>query len=143
MSIVKKIKIPEFCPECNKTSIAYILYGLPDFEVIGKDLETKAVLLGGCVFCEASPQWHCNSCSYEWGELLEIEDIRADKRKNEKRIENKKREAIARGVMDAYVNENGAVRCPYCNFSFKIKHGLSDNNAHKSCGTYLNIKQKQ
>lgn len=139
MNNVHEIKRPQICPKCNGDSVAYFLYGLPDFNLIEKDIESGRTKLGGCVVIEECPQWHCNSCGNEWGELLEIEELRAIRKRSEEKKERQKKEAIERGVMDAYVNKHGSVKCPHCGSNFRIKYGLTEEGAHSSCGTYLNL----
>jgi DNA-directed RNA polymerase subunit RPC12/RpoP len=143
MGFVDNVKIPAKCPKCESESIAYILYGLPDFQSIEDDIDSGKVRLGGCTLTEDSPQWRCIDCSHEWGELLEIDELREIRKASEIREATKKREALERGVMDAFVNEHASVRCPNCNLSFQVKYGLTEDGAHKSCGTFLNIKPKQ
>jgi nitrite reductase/ring-hydroxylating ferredoxin subunit len=142
MSIIQHKEAPDSCPKCGNKSIDFILYGLPDLSVIDAELKSGKVTLGGCVLFEDSPQWRCNSCSHQWGETSVKEVLKEIQRNNELKEEIEKKEALARGAMDAYVNEHGWVKCPYCNYSFKIENGLSREGTHKSCGTYLNIRSK-
>lgn len=57
------------CPNCNKTWIAEILWGLPgDITAIEEELEKKEIVLGGCIITEHDPKWKCNLCHHKWGE---------------------------------------------------------------------------
>ena len=56
------------CPECNKTSIAEILWGYTDMGAIEQQLERKDIVLGGCLITDHDPRWECNSCHHRWGE---------------------------------------------------------------------------
>ena len=48
---------PEQCPECGATSIAGIMYGLPDFnEELDRELDERRVVLGGCVVFDDAPK---------------------------------------------------------------------------------------
>jgi len=57
------------CPNCNKESIAEILWGYPaDISVIDEKLERKEIVLGGCIVTDHDPKWECNDCHHQWGE---------------------------------------------------------------------------
>ena len=57
------------CPNCNKESIAEILWGYPaDMEAIVDELEKKEIILGGCIVTDHDPKWECNDCHHRWGE---------------------------------------------------------------------------
>lgn len=54
---------PRSCPVCGKTTIAPIMYGLPDFnEELEHDVREGKIVLGGCVVSDHDPQWMCTSC---------------------------------------------------------------------------------
>jgi len=57
------------CPNCKKTWIAEILWGLPgDISAIEEELERKDLVLGGCIITDHDPKWECNDCHHKWGE---------------------------------------------------------------------------
>lgn len=49
------------CPKCKSENVLRILYGLPD------ETTPSNVYLGGCCVTDEDPDWHCDSCSWEWG----------------------------------------------------------------------------
>ncbi len=54
---------PPTCPRCGHTSLAEILYGLPDFSPeLREKLEAGTVSLGGCCITDDDPAWQCNRC---------------------------------------------------------------------------------
>jgi len=57
------------CPQCGSEKVAEILYGYPIFEAIKDDLETGRTVLGGCIVEEDAPQWSCQACSLEFGQV--------------------------------------------------------------------------
>ena len=55
------------CPTCGSSSVASILYGMPDFsDELQRELDAKRVTLGGCCITGDDPQWHCNECHEEF-----------------------------------------------------------------------------
>ncbi len=57
------------CPECGKTRIAKIFWGLPaNLESLKKDLDQGKIILGGCTITGNDPKWHCNDCLNKWGQ---------------------------------------------------------------------------
>jgi len=57
------------CPECNKESIAEILWGYYEItNALEEALEKNEVTLGGCLISDHDPKWECNSCYHRWGE---------------------------------------------------------------------------
>ena len=60
------------CPNCNKESIAEILWGyVVDMRAIEEELEKKEIVLGGCIVTDHDPKWECNDCHHRWGEREE------------------------------------------------------------------------
>lgn len=58
----------EPCPKCGSTHVAICRYGLPnDIEALEPDLDAGRIRLCGCSLFDDSPQFHCNSCGFEWG----------------------------------------------------------------------------
>lgn len=58
---------PKQCPACGSKSIARIQYGLPVYsEELQKQLDSGAVVLGGCCVTGEDPRWHCNACENRW-----------------------------------------------------------------------------
>jgi len=56
------------CPNCNSSSIAVILWGLPaDMRALEKELDEKKIVLGGCLVTAHDPKWECNDCHTRWG----------------------------------------------------------------------------
>lgn len=56
----------EICPNCGSQNTIEFVYGLPTYELFLEAEEGK-VKLGGCQpFSEDSPEFHCNSCQFEW-----------------------------------------------------------------------------
>lgn len=59
----ERAKRPEKCPNCNRRSVATILYGLPAFDPkLDQDLRAGRVILGGCCVSDDDPAWQCNKC---------------------------------------------------------------------------------
>jgi len=59
---------PPACPQCGSSSIASIMYGYPAFgEELGRRLEAKEIVLGGCVITPGCPRWHCHDCGRRFG----------------------------------------------------------------------------
>jgi len=57
------------CPNCNKESIAEILWGyVGDMRAIEEELEKKEIVLGGCIVTDHDPKWECNDCHHRWGQ---------------------------------------------------------------------------
>jgi len=57
------------CPNCNKKSIAEILWRyIVDMRAIEEELEKKEIILGGCIVTDHDPKWECNDCHHQWGE---------------------------------------------------------------------------
>ena len=57
------------CPNCNKESIAEILWGYyEDTDALTEALEKKEITLGGCLISDHDPKWECNVCYHRWGE---------------------------------------------------------------------------
>ena len=119
--------------------MAYILYGLPDFELCRADVDSGKMILGGCDISENNPQWHCHTCSHEWGDLLERGAMIAAHLQREMDEQAKRDAALARGVMIARANQSGSAVCPHCKRNFVVKHGLSPEGIHRTCGTLLQI----
>ena len=58
------------CPHCKATDVARILYGKPALtRQILEGLETGKIISGGCLIHPAAPQWHCNLCNTDFGQL--------------------------------------------------------------------------
>lgn len=56
------------CVKCGGHNTAAYLYGLPVFdEQLEKDLETKKIILGGCVVTDLEPMFHCHDCQLDFG----------------------------------------------------------------------------
>lgn len=56
------------CPACGSTHVAEILYGLPSFdEELVRDIESGAIVLGGCCVTDSDPDWFCTVCGCEFG----------------------------------------------------------------------------
>ena len=54
---------PSKCPSCKATSVAAILYGLPEFsQRLESDLQAGRVVLGGCCVTDDDPTWRCTAC---------------------------------------------------------------------------------
>lgn len=58
------------CPNCGKSWIAEILWGLPgDYDkYLEEQIERKEIILGGCLVTDNDPKWKCNDCNHRWGE---------------------------------------------------------------------------
>ena len=55
------------CPNCQSTSHAEILWGLPaDMRLLEDALEKKEIVLGGCNVTSHDPKWECNECQTRW-----------------------------------------------------------------------------
>lgn len=50
------------CPKCGSKKIARILYGLPDFIKIKKEVEEGSIVLGGCCVLPWNPSHRCRDC---------------------------------------------------------------------------------
>lgn len=57
------------CPRCSGTSIAEILYGMPNWDLVDNDIKAGNLVLGGCNIDFGPPAWHCNSCQHRWGKI--------------------------------------------------------------------------
>ena len=57
------------CPQCGKSSIALIFWGLPggDIEAFEQAIENKEIVTGGCLIGNDDPKWECNYCHHRWG----------------------------------------------------------------------------
>jgi hypothetical protein len=56
------------CPACQADRTAAIVYGMPAFdEPMAADLDSGAIVLGGCCIGGAMPAWRCGGCDHEWG----------------------------------------------------------------------------
>lgn len=56
------------CPSCGSSEVAKIMWGEPAFtEELVEQLESGAVVLGGCCLSESSPEWQCRSCGHRFG----------------------------------------------------------------------------
>jgi hypothetical protein len=119
--------------------VTYILYGLPDFELCRADVDSGKMMLGGCDISENNPQWHCQTCSHEWGELLERDAMIAARLQRERGEQANREAALARGVMTTRANQGGSAVCPHCKRNFVVKHGLTPEGTHNTCGTFLQI----
>jgi transposase-like protein len=59
------------CPFCNSENVAEILYGLPvGSKQLDKELESKKMVLGGCMISDDSPLYKCNDCQKKFGEKI-------------------------------------------------------------------------
>ena len=57
------------CPNCKKASVAEIFWGYPgNLSAIEAKLESKEMVLGGCIVSDHDPKWECNDCLFRWGE---------------------------------------------------------------------------
>lgn len=61
----------DFCPACESKAVAKIHYGYYDsrMDYLKKEIESKKVIIGGCMVCEDSKKYYCNNCGYMWGRL--------------------------------------------------------------------------
>lgn len=58
------------CPFCGSHNVAKILWGEPIFtEDLERELKSKTVVLGGCCIAFDSPEYHCNDCNKDFGEI--------------------------------------------------------------------------
>lgn len=75
---IRKMKTGKKCPHCGSRNVAKIIYGMPAFSLIKKELEEGKVYIGGCVIrninvkgtdesVNIDPRYHCNDCEYEFG----------------------------------------------------------------------------
>lgn len=56
-----------FCPYCQSTSVAKILYGMPAMSEEMEKAEAKgAIFIGGCCIEENMPAFRCNRCKKRW-----------------------------------------------------------------------------
>ena len=57
------------CPQCGKSSIALIFWGLPggDMKAFEQAIENKEIVAGGCLIGNDDPKWECNDCFHRWG----------------------------------------------------------------------------
>lgn len=54
---------PKNCPFCGSEKIANILYGYPVIsEELNNDINSRRVVLGGCVITGDDPSWQCVVC---------------------------------------------------------------------------------
>ena len=87
---------------------------------------------------ESSPRWRCNTCGSEWGDFAAM--FERIERHREEQQARRDGEALARGVMEASLYEDGWVLCPHCGYSFNSTAGMSwDGEKHVTCGTYLRL----
>lgn len=55
------------CPSCNGKNIAKILWGLPaDMRTLEEELDSKKIVLGGCIVTGNDPKLECNECFTRW-----------------------------------------------------------------------------
>jgi DNA-directed RNA polymerase subunit RPC12/RpoP len=54
------------CPSCGKKTGANILYGLPAWDLVQKDVEEGYLVLGGCCQDLSGPERECTSCGHQW-----------------------------------------------------------------------------
>jgi hypothetical protein len=58
------------CPKCKSKNVCEIIYGYVNLnDEIKRQVDEKKIRLGGCVIGEYNPQFNCNKCSYEWGNV--------------------------------------------------------------------------
>jgi len=134
-------RIYEPCPVCSSENSAEIIFGFPGNVVLIQDELDKGIkILGGCDIPENPPKYLCKDCKNEWG-VSEWQQIIQDAEVTRISEEKKKEEeAIARGIFEITVNENGYAKCPYCNVSFSTRYEMSwDGVMHKTCRTRLTI----
>jgi hypothetical protein len=64
-------KTPTRCPNCRKTAIIPIAYGMADVSM-AESRDRGELILGGCMIDDGSPIWHCTNvaCENEWSSLL-------------------------------------------------------------------------
>jgi hypothetical protein len=54
------------CPKCKSSkAVIPIIYGMPPPDIEEKARKRKLVI-GGCVFGEGVPTWHCKACNHWW-----------------------------------------------------------------------------
>lgn len=56
------MRFPRQCPKCGSQKVLRIVYGLLDPFAFKDNMYP-----GGCVVFDDDPDWHCDSCDWEWG----------------------------------------------------------------------------
>ena len=63
------------CPFCGSHNVSFILYGLQCYsEELERLLESREVIIGGCVIHDEDDQWFCQDCKEEFGELINYKE---------------------------------------------------------------------
>jgi hypothetical protein len=74
----------DFCPECKSTDVGEFFYGYyhpGTNDSTDKAVEEGRLIPGGCMVNSNSSKYRCNSCSYEWGNYVDM--IKRMKEKDE------------------------------------------------------------
>lgn len=74
----------DFCPECKSTDVGGFFYGYyhpGTNDSTDKAVEEGRLIPGGCMVNSNSSKYRCNSCSYEWGNYVDM--IKRMKEKDE------------------------------------------------------------
>jgi len=62
-SRVERARKPSKCPECGKSPLATVLYGLPAFsDELEQKINEGMVILGGCCIDFDDSAWECTQC---------------------------------------------------------------------------------
>jgi len=130
------------CESCGSTHVAEYQYGRPiQSEDLRSKLDSGKVILGSCMVSPDAPRWHCHDCHNNWCEVPDADFMR--KMDKDQEIEDQRKLKIAdeRGVLDARANKHGAVKCPFCNWTFPANYTNEfwDGERHLPCKTRLNI----
>ncbi len=63
---MERAEQPQSCPECGKTPVATILYGMPAYsQELKRDMKAGRITLGGCCVSGDDPEWECTHCGLQ------------------------------------------------------------------------------
>jgi hypothetical protein len=69
-SAEKRSNEAQCCPSCSSKNVAEILRGMPGMSKgFSRVHDSNQIKLGGCIIEDGQPEWYCNECEHEWGEL--------------------------------------------------------------------------
>jgi len=66
------------CPKCGQLGALPIAYGYPSPEQY-EAVERGEVVLGGCCVWDGMPEWRCQGCDHEWGNLRVSDQPKRDR----------------------------------------------------------------
>ncbi len=65
--------MPTECPVCGSEKLAYVIYGLPNFDAELMELHRKGdVLFHGCVIMGKKIPFVCKKCGLGWGSFEDL-----------------------------------------------------------------------